>query len=97
MVLDFLQIVILVRKSTTLKKLPMQKDLRLISGICHMSRFPQCIGSLAPPSARFNFCMGQVLVMEYVPGIKINRIAALDELGVDRNRCYDCTLNIHAC
>lgn len=49
MVLDFLQIVILVRKSTTLKKLPMQKDLRLISGICHMSRFPQCIGSLAPP------------------------------------------------
>lgn len=33
--------------------------------------------------------------MEYVPGIKINRIAALDELGVDRNRCYDCTLNIH--
>lgn len=24
--------------------------------------------------------------MEYVPGIKINRIAALDELGVDRNR-----------
>lgn len=43
------------------------------------------------------FSTPQVLVMEYVPGIKINRIAALDELGVDRNRCYDCTLNIHAC
>ena len=24
--------------------------------------------------------------MEYVPGIKINRIQALDELGVDRKR-----------
>lgn len=32
------------------------------------------------------FSTPQVLVMEYVPGIKINRIAALDELGVDRNR-----------
>jgi predicted unusual protein kinase regulating ubiquinone biosynthesis (AarF/ABC1/UbiB family) len=28
----------------------------------------------------------QVLTMEYVPGIKINRIAALDELGVDRQK-----------
>uniref|UniRef100_A0A1D1XES6 Uncharacterized protein sll1770 n=1 Tax=Anthurium amnicola TaxID=1678845 RepID=A0A1D1XES6_9ARAE len=28
----------------------------------------------------------QVLTMEYVPGIKINRIKALDELGVDRQR-----------
>ncbi|KAG6541246.1 hypothetical protein Mapa_017407 [Marchantia paleacea] len=28
----------------------------------------------------------QVLTMEYVPGIKINRIAALDQLGVDRQR-----------
>lgn len=26
--------------------------------------------------------------MEYVPGIKINRIQALDQLGVDRKR-YD--------
>uniref|UniRef100_A0A0D6QZ17 ABC1 atypical kinase-like domain-containing protein n=1 Tax=Araucaria cunninghamii TaxID=56994 RepID=A0A0D6QZ17_ARACU len=28
----------------------------------------------------------QVLTMEYVPGIKINRISALDELGVDRQK-----------
>lgn len=28
----------------------------------------------------------QVLTMEYVPGIKINRIQALDQLGVDRQR-----------
>ncbi|XAR73310.1 Cadmium-transporting ATPase [Bertholletia excelsa] len=28
----------------------------------------------------------QVLTMEYVPGIKINRIPALDQLGVDRKR-----------
>jgi predicted unusual protein kinase regulating ubiquinone biosynthesis (AarF/ABC1/UbiB family) len=28
----------------------------------------------------------QVLTMEYVPGIKINRIASLDELGVDRQK-----------
>lgn len=28
----------------------------------------------------------QVLTMEYVPGIKINRIAALDQLGVDRQK-----------
>ncbi|KAK9166555.1 hypothetical protein Scep_001746 [Stephania cephalantha] len=28
----------------------------------------------------------QILTMEYVPGIKINRIKALDQLGVDRKR-----------
>jgi predicted unusual protein kinase regulating ubiquinone biosynthesis (AarF/ABC1/UbiB family) len=28
----------------------------------------------------------RVLTMEYVPGIKINRIASLDELGVDRQK-----------
>jgi len=26
----------------------------------------------------------QILTMEYVPGIKINKIQALDQLGVDR-------------
>lgn len=31
--------------------------------------------------------------MEYVPGIKINRIAALDELGVDRKRYLYTVLN----
>ena len=36
--------------------------------------------------------MRQVLTMEYVPGIKINRIAALDELGVDRKRHLDLAL-----
>lgn len=38
--------------------------------------------------------MRQVLTMEYVPGIKINRIAALDELGVDRKRYRDFAENI---
>jgi len=28
----------------------------------------------------------QILTMEYVPGIKINKIQALDQLGVDRKR-----------
>lgn len=28
----------------------------------------------------------QVLVMEYVPGIKINRLDAIDKLGVNRER-----------
>lgn len=38
------------------------------------------------PAIYREFSTPQVLVMEYVPGIKINRIAALDELGVDRKR-----------
>lgn len=41
--------------------------------------------------------------MEYVPGIKINRIQALDQLGVDRKRYHpkctnfitNCLLNLH--
>jgi len=33
------------------------------------------------------FCLcSQVLVMEYVPGIKINRLDAIDKLGVNRER-----------
>lgn len=43
--------------------------------------------------------------MEYVPGIKINRIQALDQLGVDRKRYQpkftntitNCRLNLHTC
>ncbi|EPS58071.1 hypothetical protein M569_16745, partial [Genlisea aurea] len=38
------------------------------------------------PSIFWEFTTPQVLTMEYVPGIKINRIQALDELGVDRKR-----------
>ncbi|KAG0610049.1 hypothetical protein M758_7G035000 [Ceratodon purpureus] len=38
------------------------------------------------PGIYREFSTAQVLTMEYVPGIKINRIAALDELGVDRKR-----------
>ena len=41
--------------------------------------------------------------MEYVPGIKINRIKALDQLGVDRKRYHSkltnfithCLFNLH--
>lgn len=38
------------------------------------------------PTIIREFSTAQVLTMEYVPGIKINRISALDELGVDRGR-----------
>ncbi|MCO5548595.1 hypothetical protein L7F22_002055 [Adiantum nelumboides] len=38
------------------------------------------------PKIYWEFTTPQVLTMEYVPGIKINRIAALDQLGVDRKR-----------
>lgn len=31
----------------------------------------------------------QILTMEYVPGIKINKIQALDQLGVDRQRLIE--------
>ena len=31
----------------------------------------------------------QILTMEYVPGIKINKIQALDQLGVDRKRLVE--------
>ncbi|KAK9272762.1 hypothetical protein L1049_003139 [Liquidambar formosana] len=38
------------------------------------------------PKIYWEFTTPQVLTMEYVPGIKINRIQALDQLGVDRQR-----------
>ncbi|KAL3684596.1 hypothetical protein R1sor_002618 [Riccia sorocarpa] len=38
------------------------------------------------PRVYWELTTPQVLTMEYVPGIKINRIAALDQLGVDRQR-----------
>ncbi|XP_068643259.1 protein ACTIVITY OF BC1 COMPLEX KINASE 8, chloroplastic-like [Aristolochia californica] len=38
------------------------------------------------PTIYWDYSTPQVLSMEYVPGIKINRIAALDQLGVDRQR-----------
>ncbi|GBG69347.1 hypothetical protein CBR_g4041 [Chara braunii] len=38
------------------------------------------------PSIFWDYTTPKILTMEYVPGIKINRIAALDELGVDRER-----------
>ncbi|XP_058179494.1 protein ACTIVITY OF BC1 COMPLEX KINASE 8, chloroplastic isoform X1 [Rhododendron vialii] len=38
------------------------------------------------PTISWEYTTPQVLTMEYVPGIKINRIQALDQLGVDRQR-----------
>ncbi|CAH8280846.1 unnamed protein product [Arabidopsis lyrata] len=38
------------------------------------------------PSIYWEYTTPQVLTMEYVPGIKINKIQALDQLGVDRKR-----------
>ncbi|CAA2981550.1 uncharacterized aarF domain-containing kinase At1g79600, chloroplastic [Olea europaea subsp. europaea] len=38
------------------------------------------------PTIYWEYTTPQVLTMEYVPGIKINRIQALDQLGVDRKR-----------
>lgn len=38
------------------------------------------------PKIYWEFTTAQVLTMEYVPGIKINRISALDQLGVDRQK-----------
>ncbi|KAJ7956894.1 Protein kinase [Quillaja saponaria] len=38
------------------------------------------------PTIFWEYTTPQVLTMEYVPGIKINRIQALDQLGVDRQR-----------
>jgi predicted unusual protein kinase regulating ubiquinone biosynthesis (AarF/ABC1/UbiB family) len=35
---------------------------------------------------KFVLCSLQVLTMEYVPGIKINRIQQIDKLGLDRKR-----------
>ncbi|KAI7755551.1 hypothetical protein M8C21_014092 [Ambrosia artemisiifolia] len=38
------------------------------------------------PNIYWKYTTPQVLTMEYVPGIKINRIQALDQLGVDRKK-----------
>ncbi|KAG6594847.1 Protein ACTIVITY OF BC1 COMPLEX KINASE 8, chloroplastic, partial [Cucurbita argyrosperma subsp. sororia] len=38
------------------------------------------------PSIFWDYTTPQVLTMEYVPGIKINKIKALDQLGIDRKR-----------
>lgn len=38
------------------------------------------------PTIWWEYTTPQVLTMEYVPGIKINKIQALDQLGVDRKR-----------
>ncbi|XP_072972664.1 protein ACTIVITY OF BC1 COMPLEX KINASE 8, chloroplastic [Typha angustifolia] len=38
------------------------------------------------PNIIWEYTTPQVLTMEYVPGIKINRIKQLDQLGVDRKR-----------
>ncbi|XP_021274475.1 uncharacterized protein LOC110409453 [Herrania umbratica] len=38
------------------------------------------------PTIYWDYTTPQVLTMEYVPGIKINKIQALDQLGVDRKR-----------
>ncbi|KAF9681952.1 hypothetical protein SADUNF_Sadunf05G0056800 [Salix dunnii] len=38
------------------------------------------------PRINWEYTTPQVLTMEYVPGIKINKIQALDQLGVDRKR-----------
>ncbi|KAF3440447.1 hypothetical protein FNV43_RR18731 [Rhamnella rubrinervis] len=38
------------------------------------------------PRIFWEYSTPQVLTMEYVPGIKINKIQALDQLGVDRKR-----------
>ncbi|XP_023543831.1 protein ACTIVITY OF BC1 COMPLEX KINASE 8, chloroplastic-like isoform X1 [Cucurbita pepo subsp. pepo] len=38
------------------------------------------------PSILWDYTTPQVLTMEYVPGIKINKVKALDQLGIDRKR-----------
>jgi len=34
----------------------------------------------------WEYSTSEVLTMEYCPGIKINRVAELDRLGIDRTR-----------
>lgn len=34
----------------------------------------------------WDYSTSEVLTMEYCPGIKINRVAELDRLGIDRTR-----------
>ncbi|XP_061344404.1 protein ACTIVITY OF BC1 COMPLEX KINASE 8, chloroplastic [Gastrolobium bilobum] len=38
------------------------------------------------PTIFWDYTTPQILTMEYVPGIKINKIQAIDQLGVDRQR-----------
>nr|KYP67577.1 Uncharacterized protein sll1770 family [Cajanus cajan] len=38
------------------------------------------------PTIFWDYTTPQILTMEYVPGVKINKIQALDQLGVDRKR-----------
>ncbi|MCD9638542.1 hypothetical protein HAX54_022563 [Datura stramonium] len=58
-------------------KLPMQNCLQVTS---------KNMDYVKVPSIYWEYTTPQVLTMEYVPGIKINRIEALDQLGVDRKR-----------
>ncbi|KAK1421532.1 hypothetical protein QVD17_23945 [Tagetes erecta] len=44
------------------------------------------LGYVKVPTIYWKYTTPQVLTMEYVPGIKINRIQALDQLGVDRKK-----------
>ncbi|MQL86404.1 hypothetical protein Taro_018943 [Colocasia esculenta] len=46
----------------------------------------QAMDYVKVPNIYWEYTTPQVLTMEYVPGVKINRIKALDELGVDRKR-----------
>ncbi|KAK9819782.1 hypothetical protein WJX72_002278 [[Myrmecia] bisecta] len=41
---------------------------------------------LKVPKVNWQYTTAQVLTMEYVPGIKINQVAKLEELGIDRKR-----------
>ena len=38
------------------------------------------------PKIQWDYTTSEVLTMEYCPGVKINRIAELDRLGLDRER-----------
>ncbi|RWW26440.1 hypothetical protein GW17_00009176 [Ensete ventricosum] len=49
-------------------------------------RFARLLVRELSATGRIFFLLLQVLTMEYVPGIKINRIKQLDQLGVDRKR-----------
>lgn len=48
------------------------------------------------PKVLWNYTAGQVLTMEYAPGVKINRIEELQRMGVDRKelarRTVECYL-----
>lgn len=38
------------------------------------------------PEVYWQYTTSEVLTMEYAPGVKINRIAEIDKMGVDRKR-----------